>query len=135
MLDRNEIDWGAIAQATLVTMIAWAVLGGLWGMMGAWVFLMKGMDADDGIHSTAAHVSGFLYSLVPVVIGTKFLIWCVHHDQTRHCLCLGFALAGVSLAFGCVERSFAWHDILYYLAIVPTALITERMSRGNQPQR
>ena len=135
MLDRKETDWRAIVLATLVSVFMSAVVGGLWGLSVASVFLAKGMDAVEAVDTTAARISGFLISLVPIVLGTRCLIGLVFRDQKRHCLLFGFLFTGITIPFGIAEQSLAWHDILYYLAIVPTTFLTCQLTQGKQRVR
>ena len=132
--DSKETNWRAIASAFIVTFVLEAVTGGVWGVFGLFLFLSGSEGAVKAVLSPTGYVVGFVVSLVPVVIGTLFLLRSVSHEQKQHCLLLGIFLVSVSLGLGLATHKldFAWHDIFYYLAIVPTAMITNHFSNSER---
>lgn len=134
MTDANDIDWRAIAVAAVATTVLEFVSGGALGIFGIAIFFSGGEGTLNAVLSPSGYLAGFVVSLFPVVIGTLFLARSVDHNQRQHALYFGIVLAGVALGFWfCTSKlEFKWHDLLYLLAIVPTAMITNHFSTNRQ---
>jgi hypothetical protein len=128
----QDIDWRAIAISNVISLIAGAVIGFGWGIIGLVVFATSGEEGIEVVLSPVGYIVGFIVSLIPVVIGVNHLLQSVAYDELKHCIL--FAVVNLIISFLFIfaagDYDFAWHDILYYASIIPTAMISKRIIIG-----
>jgi hypothetical protein len=126
MSNSSTLDWRAIIIACLVSLVGLVVIGFVWGIIGFALYATAGEEGIDTIsQGIFGNVIGIFLSLIPIVIGAVYLTRCVSDEIGKHCLVFGVVSLAltVALALAYEDFGFAWNDIVYYLAIVPTALL------------
>lgn len=132
MNDSRTIEWRVIAVAYAISFVAGIVIGGAWGILAFLVASLSSEVVVGVLSSPLGYILGFVVSLIPVVVGAVYLVRSVDHAESKHCIVFGGVSLALLFAMGLIvgELTFAWHDILYYVAVIPTALIAGRMAGG-----
>lgn len=132
MADSQSIDWRAIAIATIISFAIGVVISFAWGIAGLMLFAVSGSSEKvvDAVLSPTGYIVGFLVCLIPVVYGTLYLIRSVDHEEQKHCILFGTTtvVINMSLSYATGDPVLSWHGALYYAAIIPTALLTNRFA-------
>ena len=124
----RRIEWQAIGVACVHTLVAGAVVGSGWGLLGVFIMASSGpyrfADTVDALED-GAYIVPFALSLLPEVIGGIYLGRVVRCGVFKHCFTLGVISLALSfvLSLGLDNFAFESLEVTYYLAVIPAVVL------------
>lgn len=123
-----EIEWRPLVKAIVISIIAGLILGAVWGLIGFTAYVSSPESTTKFYESVFVTIVGFLLGLIPIAAGSWYLARAVRRHLYKHAVLFGglhVLMTGLFIAFFPILPS-STSDLLYCLAVVPTALATCR---------
>ncbi len=136
--DTSRLDGRAMARAGIVTLLAFGVVILAWLALGILLFAVAGDRGLDAVsRSQTGQIAAHVLLLLPILAGAWRLSREVEYQLARHCLVFGVVAAGLivlpAILSGGINGS--WWTLLYYAAIIPTALAGGAIGAATRARR